>query len=82
MRPMPGLLRCMLYSSRSLLYRGWRGATPFLFPIPSKTCSSTDIEQVLREKKSFALRCMLTGIKTLQGRGVTWNRFASSVSIT
>jgi hypothetical protein len=43
---------------------------------------NTDIEQVLREKKSFTLRCMLDGIKTLQGRVVTWNRFASSVSIT
>jgi hypothetical protein len=42
----------------------------------------TDIEQVLREKKSFTLRGMLDGIKTLQGRVVTWNRFASSVSIT
>ncbi len=42
----------------------------------------TDIEQVLREKKSFTLRCMLDAIKTLQGRVVTWNRFASSVSIT
>jgi hypothetical protein len=41
-----------------------------------------DIEQVLREKKSFTLRGMLDGIKTLQGRVVTWNRFASSVSIT
>ena len=41
-----------------------------------------DIEQVLREKKSFTLRCMLDGIKELQGRDVTWNRFASSVSIT
>ena len=43
---------------------------------------SPDIEQVLREKKSFTLRCMLDGIKELQGRVVTWNRFASSVSIT
>jgi hypothetical protein len=42
----------------------------------------TDIEQVLREKKSCILRCMLDGIKKLQGRVVTWNRFASSVSIT
>src|SRR5437870_12658501 len=42
----------------------------------------TDIEQVLREKKSFTLRCILDGIKELQGRVVTWNRFASSVSIT
>ena len=50
------------------------------FQISSK--SSTDIEQVLREKKSFTLRCMLDGIKELQGRVVTWNRFASSVSIT
>jgi hypothetical protein len=33
-------------------------------------------------KKSFALRCMLDGIKELQGRVVTWNKFASSVSIT
>ena len=42
----------------------------------------TDIEQVLREKKPFILRCMLDGIKTLQGRMVKWNRFALSVSIT
>jgi hypothetical protein len=42
----------------------------------------TDIEQELREKKSFTLRCMLDGIKELQGRVVTWNKFASSVSIT
>jgi hypothetical protein len=44
--------------------------------------SKADIEQVLREKKSFTLRCMLDGIKKLQGRVGTWNRFASSVSIT
>jgi hypothetical protein len=42
----------------------------------------TDIEQVLREKKPFILRCMLDGIKKLQGRMVTWNRCALSVSIT
>ncbi len=42
----------------------------------------TDIEQVLRETKSLILRCRLDGIKKLQGRVVTWNRFASSVSIT
>ena len=41
-----------------------------------------DIEQVLREKKSFTLRCMLDGIKELQGRVAQWNRFASNVSIT
>jgi hypothetical protein len=41
-----------------------------------------DIEQVLREKKSFTLRCMLDDIKELQGRVAQWNRFASSVSIT
>src|SRR5262249_29918164 len=43
---------------------------------------TTDIEQVLREKKPFILRCMLDGIKKLQGRIVTWNRCALSVSIT
>jgi hypothetical protein len=43
---------------------------------------ASDIEQVLNEQKSFILRCMLDGIKKLQGRVVTWNRFASSVSIT
>jgi hypothetical protein len=48
------------------------GNTPYL----------ADIEQVLNEQKSFILRCMLDGIKKLQGRVVTWNRFASSVSIT
>ena len=42
---------------------------------------TADIEQVLREKKSFTLRCMLDGIKELQGRIATWNRFALSVSI-
>jgi hypothetical protein len=42
----------------------------------------TDIEQVRREKKAFTLRCILDGIKKLQGRVVAWNRFASSVSIT
>src|SRR4029450_11570033 len=42
----------------------------------------SDIEQVLREKKSFTLRCMLDGIKELQGGGVKGNKFASSVSIT
>jgi hypothetical protein len=42
----------------------------------------TDIEQVLREKKPFILRCMLDGIKKLQGRIVKWNRCALSVSIT
>jgi hypothetical protein len=41
----------------------------------------TDIEQVLREKKSFTLRCILDCIKELQGRVAKWNRFASSVSI-
>ena len=41
-----------------------------------------DIEQVLREKKPFILRCMLDGIKKLQGRIVKWNRCALSVSIT
>jgi hypothetical protein len=41
-----------------------------------------DIEQVLREKKPFILRCMLDGIKKLQGRMVTWNKCALSVSIT
>jgi hypothetical protein len=41
----------------------------------------SDIEQVLREKKSFTLRCILDCIKELQGRGAKWNRFASSVSI-
>jgi hypothetical protein len=40
-----------------------------------------DIEQVLREKKSFTLRCLLDCIKELQGRAAKWNRFASSVSI-
>jgi hypothetical protein len=40
-----------------------------------------DIEQVLREKKSFPLRCMLDCIKELQGRVAKWNRCASSVSI-
>jgi hypothetical protein len=47
-----------------------------------KQALTADIEQVLREKKSFTLRCMLDGIKELQGRVVTWNKFASSVSIT
>jgi hypothetical protein len=42
----------------------------------------SDIEQVLREKKPFILRCMLDGIKKLQGRIVKWNRCALSVSIT
>jgi hypothetical protein len=37
---------------------------------------------VLREKKSFLLRCRLDGIKKLQGRVVTGNRCASRVSIT
>jgi hypothetical protein len=55
------------------------GFTPVIVVIASPI---PDIEQVLREKKSFTLRCMLDGIKELQGRGVTWNRFASSVSIT
>jgi hypothetical protein len=41
-----------------------------------------DIEQVPREKKPFILRCMLDGIKKLQGRMVKWNRCALSVSIT
>jgi hypothetical protein len=43
---------------------------------------TADIEQVLREKKSFTLRCMLNGLKELQGRVVTWNRCASNVLIT
>jgi hypothetical protein len=41
-----------------------------------------DIEQVLREKKPFILRCMLDGIQKRQGRMVKWHRFALSVSIT
>jgi hypothetical protein len=41
-----------------------------------------DIEQVLREKKSFILRCKLDSIKKLQGRIIKWNRCALSVSIT
>jgi hypothetical protein len=41
-----------------------------------------DIEQVLREKKSFTLRCILDRRKELQGRVGPWNRFASSVSLT
>ena len=41
-----------------------------------------DIEQVLREKKPFILRCMLACIKKRQGRIVQWHRFALSVSIT
>jgi hypothetical protein len=45
-------------------------------------CTKTDIEQVLREKKPFILRCMLDGIKKRQGRMVIWNRFTLSVSIT
>jgi hypothetical protein len=40
-----------------------------------------DIEQVLREKKSFTLRCILDCIKALQGRVAIWNKCASSVSI-
>jgi hypothetical protein len=46
------------------------------------TLSLTDIEQVLREKKLFILRCMLGDIKKLQGRIVKWNKCALSVSIT
>jgi hypothetical protein len=46
-----------------------------------KSKSVTDIEQVLREKKSFTLRCMLDCIKELQGRVAIWNRCALSVSI-
>ena len=49
------------------------------YPLKSIT---SDIEQVLREKKPFILRCMLDGIKKLQGRMVKWNRCALSVSIT
>jgi hypothetical protein len=49
--------------------------------IPLMPELKTDIEQVLREKKSFTLRCMLDCIKELQGRVATWNRCASSVSI-
>jgi hypothetical protein len=49
--------------------------------IYQKRTIRADIEQVLREKKSFTLRCMLDGIKELQGRVAKWNRFASSVSI-
>jgi hypothetical protein len=43
---------------------------------------AADIEQVLREKKSFTLRCILDRRKELQGRVGPWNRFASSVSLT
>jgi hypothetical protein len=67
-------------------------ATP-LVPIPQKAVLAIDIinqlvsplpdiEQVLREKKPFILRCMLDGIKQRQGRMVIWNRFTLSVSIT
>jgi hypothetical protein len=47
-----------------------------------QSISRADIEQVLREKKPFILRCMLDGIKKLQGRMGKWNRCALSVSIT
>jgi hypothetical protein len=57
-------------------------ARPWKAEKTQKTALRTDIEQGLREKKSFTLRGMLDGIKTLQGRVVTWNRFASRVSIT
>ena len=39
--------------------------------IEKSASTIADIEQVLREKKSFTLRGMLDGIKTLQGRVVT-----------
>jgi hypothetical protein len=51
-------------------------------PNPNAVDVIPDIEQVLRKKKPFILRCMLDSLKKLQGRVVTWNRFASSVSIT
>src|SRR4051794_180520 len=38
---------------------------------PCQRSLIADIEQVLRGKKSFTLRCMLDGIKELQGRVVT-----------
>jgi hypothetical protein len=41
----------------------------------------TDIEQVLKEKKSFILRCMPSDLKVMQGRSPTWNRCALNVSI-
>jgi hypothetical protein len=37
---------------------------------------------VLREKKSFTLRCMLDYIQKRQRRVVTWHRCAASGSIT
>jgi hypothetical protein len=51
-------------------------------PKMHKSQFMADIEQVLREKKPFILRCMLDGIKKLQGRMGKWNRCALSVSIT
>jgi DNA polymerase III subunit epsilon len=51
-------------------------------PYFSQLHDTADIEQVLREKKSFTLRCILDRLKELQGRVGPWNRFASSVSIT
>jgi hypothetical protein len=44
--------------------------------------SLTDIEQVLREKNPFIIRCLLDGIKKLQGRMGKWTRCVLSVSIT
>ena len=54
----------------------------FLCTILDENVPLADIEQVLREKKPFILRCKLDGIKKLQGRIIKWNRCALSVSIT
>src|SRR5262245_22829092 len=40
-----------------------------LWPIVSSSKTMSDIEQVLREKKSFTLRYMLDGIKDASGEG-------------
>jgi hypothetical protein len=44
-----------------------RSSTDSTVELFYKHYPSTDIEQVLREKKPFILRCMLDGIKKRQG---------------
>jgi hypothetical protein len=79
-----GFDSCTSPSARNTLFARSEALKQFFGSADAfKTMSDiSDIEQVLREKKSFTLRCMLDGIKELQGRVAQWNRFASNVSIT
>jgi hypothetical protein len=65
-----------------IVLKGLPRRLEYLLRLAEKCLLATDIEQVLKEKKPFILRCMPGRIKRLQGRVDKWNRFASNASIT